>query len=51
MFEIDVLVCPYRPGARKLIAQLTDGAVVRKLLDHVEVDSEPPVVAPARTLE
>jgi hypothetical protein len=51
VFEIDVLVCPYCEGKRKLIAFLTDGLVVRKILDHLGLDSEPPILAPARALE
>jgi hypothetical protein len=51
VFEIDVLVCPQCEGARKLIAFLTDGLVVRKILDHLGLDSEPPIQAPARALE
>ena len=51
VFEIDVLVCPHYGGMRKLIALLTDGFVVRKILLHLGLDSEPPLLAPARTLE
>ena len=51
VFEIDVLVCPHCGGMRKLIALLTDGFVVRKILLHLGFDSEPPLPAPARTLE
>jgi hypothetical protein len=51
VFEFDVLVCPYCEGQRKLIAFLTDGSVVRKILLHLGLDSEPPHQAPARALE
>ena len=51
VFEIDVLVCPHCEGQRELIAFLTDGLVVRKILLHLGLDSEPPIQAPARTLE
>ncbi|MBK7641769.1 MAG: hypothetical protein IPJ19_01755 [Planctomycetes bacterium] len=34
VFEIDVLICPHCGGPRKLIAFLTDGLVVRKILSH-----------------
>lgn len=51
VFEIDVLVCPHCKGQRKLIAFLTDGPVVRKILLHLGLDSEPPHLAPARALE
>ena len=51
VFEIDVLVCPNCEGQRELIAFLTDALVVRKILLHLGLDSEPPLPAPARTLE
>ena len=48
MFEIDALTCPYCGGKRKLIALLTDGAVVRKILEHLGLPTSPPALAPAR---
>ena len=48
VFEIDVLICPHCGGPRKLIAFLTDGLVVRKILNHLGLPTEPPVLAPAR---
>ena len=48
VFAIDVLVCPHGNGTRKLIALLTDGRVVRKILIHLGFESEPPLLAPAR---
>jgi hypothetical protein len=48
VFEIDVLVCPHCGGRRKLIAFLTDGLVVRKILAHLGLPTEPPALAPAR---
>ncbi len=51
VFEIDVLVCPHCAGRRKLIAFLTGGFVVRRILDPLGIDSEPPIPAPARVLE
>lgn len=39
VFEIDVLVCPYCEGKRALIAFISDGFVVRKILDHLGLDS------------
>jgi hypothetical protein len=32
----------------RLIAFITDGAEVRKILEHIGVDSEPPRISPAR---
>lgn len=51
VFEFDDLVCPHCEGQRKLIAFLTDGSVVRRILPHLGLDSEPPHLAPARRLE
>ncbi|MBK7641772.1 MAG: transposase [Planctomycetes bacterium] len=48
VFEIDVLICPHCGGPRKLIAFLTDGLVVRKILSHLGLPTEPPALAPAR---
>lgn len=48
VFAIDVLVCPHCAGTRKLIALLTDGLVVRKILAHLGLSTEPPPLAPAR---
>jgi hypothetical protein len=51
VFEIDVLVCPHCEGQREQIAFLTDARVVRKILLHLGLDSDPPIQAPARALE
>jgi len=48
VFAIDVLECPHCGGRRKLIALITDGVVVRKILDHLGIPSEPPNLARAR---
>ena len=48
VFALDVLVCPHCSGPRKLIALLTDGLVVRKILAHLGLPTEPPALAPAR---
>ena len=36
------------PAAMRLIAFITEGTQIRKILDHIGVDSEPPHIAPAR---
>jgi hypothetical protein len=47
VFEIDVLRCPC--GARReVIATITDPPVVRKILEHLGLDTDPPRRAPAR---
>ena len=48
LFAVDVLTCPHCGGARRLIAMITDGLVVRRILDHLELPSSPPLIAPAR---
>ncbi|MSP26265.1 MAG: hypothetical protein EXR75_14140 [Myxococcales bacterium] len=48
VFEIDVLTCPWCGGERKLIALLTDGAVVRRILEHLGLPTTAPTLAPAR---
>jgi hypothetical protein len=37
-----------RAGQTRLIACITEGAQIRRILDHIGVDSEPPHIAPAR---
>jgi hypothetical protein len=51
VFALDVLTCPHCGGPRRLIAQLTDPVVVRKILTHLEHESEPPRPEPARSRE
>ena len=48
VFAIDALTCPRCGGPRKLIALLTDGLVVRQILSHLRLPTEPPPLAPAR---
>jgi hypothetical protein len=48
VFEIDVLRRDHCGGRRKLIALIKDAFVVRRILRHLELPSEPPPVAPAR---
>lgn len=49
VFELDVLTCPWCGGRRKLIALLTDGAVVRKILEHLGLPATAATLAPARS--
>ena len=51
VFALDVLTCPHCGGPRRLIAQLTDPVVVRKILAHLGHPTEPPRPAPARSRE
>jgi len=47
-FEIDVFTCPWCGGERELIALLTDGKVVRAILEHLGFPTAAPLLAPAR---
>ena len=51
VFAVDVLHCKHCGGRRKLIALITDAVVVRKILDHLGLPSEPPILARARVSE
>ena len=48
IYEVFPLLCPVCGGQMRLIAFVTDGTQIRKILDHIGVDSEPPHIAPAR---
>ena len=48
LLAIDVLACLPCGGRRKIIALISDGFVVRKILDHLGLSTEPPDLAPAR---
>jgi len=47
-FSTDVLTCDPYGGRRRLLAFLTDGLVVRKILAHLGLPTEPPRLALAR---
>ena len=42
VFAVRLLECPHCGGRRMLIAFISDGVVVRKILDHRGLPSEPP---------
>lgn len=48
VFAEDVLVCPRCEGPMRLIAVLTDPEIVRGVLRHLGLPTDPPTVAPAR---
>lgn len=50
IYEVFPLLCPICGGQMRLIAFITDGTQIRRILDHIGVDSEPPHIAPARGL-
>jgi hypothetical protein len=49
VFAIDVLRCTECGGRRRVLAFLTDPAVVVKILTHLGLPSRPPPVTPARS--
>jgi hypothetical protein len=48
IYEVLPLVCPMCGGQMRLIAFITEGAQIRRILDHIGVESEPPHISPAR---
>ena len=48
IYEVFPLLCPMCGGQMRLIAFITEGTQIRKILDHIGVDSEPPHISPAR---
>jgi hypothetical protein len=48
IYEVFPLLCPMCGGQMRLIAFITEGTQIRKILDHIGVDSAPPHISPAR---
>ena len=48
IYEVFPLLCPLCGGQIRLIAFITEGTQIRRILDHIGVDSEPPHISPAR---
>jgi len=48
IYEVFPLLCPKCGGQMRLIAFITEGVQIRKILDHIGVDSEPAHISPAR---
>ncbi|MBI4577198.1 MAG: transposase [Planctomycetes bacterium] len=51
VFALDVLECERCGGALEVIAYITDRPVVRRILCHLELPSEPPPLAPQGPLQ
>jgi hypothetical protein len=48
-FALDMATCPFcQHGTLRLIAVITQGAVIRKILRHLKLAADPPPIAPAR---
>jgi hypothetical protein len=48
IYEVFLLLCPMCGGQMRIIAFITHRADIRKILDHIGVDSEPPHIPPVR---
>jgi hypothetical protein len=49
MFALDMATCPFcSQGALRIIAAITQGEVIRKILRHLQLAADPPSIAPAR---
>ena len=48
IYEVLELVCPLCGGNMRLIAFITEGVQIRRILEHIGVDTQAPPIAPAR---
>ena len=49
VFALDMARCPWcQQGALRIIAAITQGEVIRKILRHLKLAADPPPLAPAR---
>ena len=48
IYEVFPPLCPMCGGQVRLIAFIAEGMQIRKIVDHIGVDSEPQHIAPAR---
>ena len=49
VFALDMARCPFcQQGTLRIIAAITPGAVIRKILPHLKQSAAPPPIAPAR---
>jgi len=50
VFGLEMATCPLcQRGVLRLIAVITQGEVIRKILRHLKLSADPPPIAPART--
>ena len=50
VFALDLATCPFcHQGTLRIIAAITQGEVIRKILRHVKRAPDPPPIAPARS--
>jgi Putative transposase/Transposase zinc-binding domain len=49
VFALDIARCPFcQQGSLRIIAAITQGEVIRKILRHLKLAADPPLIAPAR---
>jgi Putative transposase len=49
VFALDMARCPFcQQGALRIIAAITQGEVIRKILRHLKLAADPPLIAPVR---
>jgi hypothetical protein len=49
VFALDMARCPFcQQGVLRIIAAITQGEVIRKILRHLKLAADPPLIAPAR---
>ena len=48
IYKVFPLLCPMCGGQMRLITFITDGVQIKKILEHIGVESEPPHISPAR---
>src|SRR5215813_9966045 len=49
VFALDMARCPFcQQGSLRIIAAITQGAVIRKIFQHLQLAVDPPPIAPAR---
>ena len=50
VFALDMATCPFcQCGVLRLIAVITQGEVIRKILRHLKLSADPPPITPARS--
>ena len=50
VFALDMAICPFcHRGALRIIAAITQEEVIRKVLRHLKLSADPPLIAPARS--
>ena len=49
VFALEMARCPFcQRGSLRIIAAITQGEVIRKILRHLKLSADPPPIAPAR---